>query len=165
MKMDTGQADLKRTSRLVVGLTVVVAAGCATMSANRPMVLTGAQEVPPVVTAASGRADFTVESFKCPAAASSDNCPTLFGGVSTMGMRGTVAEIREGGPGQNGPVVVTLTKTSDNEWVVPSGTILSKAQYAEYQEGQLYVNVDSEADGNGEIRAQIRPQGAPFRGR
>jgi CHRD domain len=48
---------------------------------------------------------------------------------------------------------------------VPSGTVLSKAQYAEYQEGQLYVNVDSAANGTGEIRAQLQPQGAPFRGR
>jgi CHRD domain-containing protein len=165
MKTDTRQTDLRRTSWLMVGLTAIVATGCATMSANRPIVLTGAQEVPPVVTGASGRADITVHSFKCPAATSSDNCPTLLGGVSTMGMRGTVAEIREGGPGHTGPVLVTLTKTSDNEWVVPSGTVLSKAQYAEYQEGQLYVNVDSAANGTGEIRAQLQPQGAPFRGR
>jgi hypothetical protein len=52
---------------------------------------------------------------------------------------------------------VTLVKTGDNTWQVPSGTILTPAQYAAYRQGQLYINVDSVRYRNGELRAQLTP--------
>lgn len=119
--------------------------------------LTGAQEVPSVTTPASGRADLSVNSFKCPSAASSENCPTILGTVTTTGMAVTAVEVRDGAPGQNGPVIVRLVKVGDNTWQVPSGTILTAEQYADYWAGRLYVTVDSAAHRDGEIRAQLRP--------
>ena len=113
--------------------------------------------MPKVTTGASGRADLAVDWFKCPSAASSNNCPTLVGTVATAGTAATQVEIRQGVPGQNGPVVVTLVKTGDNTWQVPSGAILTPAQYAAYQQGQLYVNVDSVRYRDGELRAQLMP--------
>ena len=58
-------------------------------------------------------------------------------------------------------MIVTLEKTSVNVWSVPNGTTLTQAQYDAYQAGQLYVNVHSDANKGGEIRAQIRPVGLP----
>jgi hypothetical protein len=151
------QTCRRRSLSLTLGALVILAAGCAGMSANMPTLLSGAQEVPIVTTGASGRADVSVDWFKCPAAASSDNCPTLFGTVATAGTAATQVEIREGVPGHNGPRVVTLMKTGDNTWQVPSGTILTPAQYEAYRQGQFYVNVDSVRYRSGELRAQLTP--------
>ena len=59
--------------------------------------------------------------------------------------------------GVNGPVVIPLTKTSDNVWSVPANAKLSDAQYDSYKAGKLYVNVHSAAHKDGEIRAQLKP--------
>jgi CHRD domain len=67
------------------------------------------------------------------------------------------AHIHQGAMGQNGPVIVPLTKTSDNVWSVPAGTKLTDAQYEAFKAGNLYVNVHSAAHKDGEIRAQLKP--------
>lgn len=148
---------MKRCRILIPGAAAVVLTGCAGMSARMPILLSGAQEVPVVQTGASGRADLTVDWFKCPAAENSNNCPTLVGTVATVGTNPTLVEIRQGVPGQNGPLIVKLVKTGDSTWQVPSGVVLTPAQYEAYQQGQLYVNVDSTKYVNGELRAQLRP--------
>ena len=38
-----------------------------------------------------------------------------------------------------------------------AGAILTEAQYAAYTDGNLYVNVHTEANKGGEVRAQLRP--------
>jgi CHRD domain len=142
---------------LSLGVAMLLVAGCATMPSRAPTRLSGAEEVPPVTTVASGTADISVDWSKCPSATSSANCPTVYGVVTTSGLEGTTARIHEGARGQNGPVVVTLVKTRDSVWVVPYGTTLNDAQYRAYWAGQLYVNVDSDAHKGGEIRAQLQP--------
>jgi len=149
--------SLAQTYWFTLGVAAVVTAGCAAMPVKMPIRLSGAQEVPRVATAGSGRADLSVEPFKCPAAENSNNCPALMGTVSTAGTTATAVEIRQGAPGQNGPVVVTLMKTGDNTWQVPSGAALTPAQYEAYKRGELYVNVDSPTYRNGELRAQLIP--------
>ena len=150
---------MKRQTRtsLTLGVAAALAAGCAAMPARMPTLLTGAQEVPRVATAGSGRADLSVQPFKCPAAESNNNCPTLMGTVSTAGTAATRVEVRQGAPGQNGPIIVTLMRTGDNTWQVPSGATLTAAQYEAYKRGDLYVNVDSPTYRNGELRAQMIP--------
>lgn len=155
--MNTWQVAVKRSLWFGVGAAAIVTAGCAGTVGQKPTMLTGAQEVPPVTTGASGSTDISVNWFKCPSAASSDNCPTVVGMVTTSGMTGTSAEIREGAPGQKGPVIVNLVRTNGKTWAVPSGTTLTDVQYAEYWAGQLYVNVDSQAHKDGEIRVQLMP--------
>src|SRR5262245_15822488 len=118
----------KQAIWLGVGATALVAAGCTGTMTRTPTRLSGMQEVPAVATAGSGTADISIESFKCPSAASSSNCPTVLGTVSTVGIRDTGVQIRQGGPGQVGPVIVTLERTRDHVWSVSSGTTLSNAQ-------------------------------------
>ena len=126
--------------------TVFVLAGCAGMDMGDRLTLTGANEVPPVTTIAAGSGRISVASDKA-----------VSGSVSVEGMTATAAHIHTGAPGKNGPVIVPLTKTSENTWSVPAGSKLTDAQYDSYRAGNLYVNVHSAKNPGGEIRAQLRP--------
>ncbi len=106
--------------------------------------LSGAQEVPPVSTGASGTSTIRVASDR-----------SVSGAVNFSGMTATAAHIHEGAAGANGPVIVPLTKTSDTSFAVPANAKLTDAQYESYKAGKLYVNVHSAAHPGGEIRAQL----------
>ena len=108
--------------------------------------LTGSQEVPAVMTNASGTANINVAA---------DGSVT--GSVRTSDIKSTMAHIHMGAAGQNGPVIVPLTKSGDNMYMVPAGAKLTAAQLAAYRMGSLYANVHSEAHKGGEIRAQLKP--------
>jgi len=123
----------------------VLAAGSGmALAAGTRVILSGDQEVAPVSTPASGNGTITVTDDK-----------SVSGSVTTSAIAGTAAHIHEAGRGQNGPVAVALTKTSNNMWSVPPGTKLSDGQYQSYKAGHLYVNVHSEAHKDGEIRGQL----------
>ena len=111
------------------------------------MTLSGDQEVPPVSTSASASGSIVV---------SPDT--SVNGSITVSGMEPTAAHIHEGARGQNGPVIIPLTKTSDNAWSVREGAKLTDAQYKSYLAGNLYVNVHSAAHKGGEIRAQLNPK-------
>jgi hypothetical protein len=66
------------------------------------------------------------------------------------------AHIHLGASGKNGPVIIPLTKTSDNVWTVPAGAKLTDAQFESYKAGDLYINVHSAANKGGEIRGQLK---------
>jgi hypothetical protein len=108
--------------------------------------LSGTQETPPVQTSASGVTDIKVAADQ-----------SVSGKITTTGITGTAAHIHLGAPGEKGGPVVILEKTSDNVWSVPAGAKLTDDQYAAYKAGKLYVNVHSEANKGGEIRAQLTP--------
>jgi hypothetical protein len=147
----------RRSLWVGLGVAAILAAGCAGIPGRDRDSLTGNQEVPPVTTSASGTADITVSMFKCGSAASGGNCPQVFGVVLTSGITGTAAHIHMAAAGQNGPVVVALVKSGENSWVVPPNTYLTDAQYQAFAAGLLYVNVHSDANKAGEIRAQLKP--------
>ena len=107
--------------------------------------LSGDQEVPPVQTTASGSGTITVEDDK-----------SIKGKITTSNIKGTGAHIHEAPIGKNGPDIITLNKTSDDEWSVPSGAKLTDAQYDAYKAGGLYINVHSDAHKSGEIRGQLK---------
>jgi hypothetical protein len=122
--------------------------GCASMvgTSQAKVTLSGSHEVPPVATAASGEARFTV-----------DRDWGVQGKVTTQGIDGTMAHIHAAAPGVNGPIIIPLVKSGANEWSVPAGARLTDAQFKSYRAGRLYVNVHSAAHPSGEIRGQLTP--------
>jgi CHRD domain len=144
--MTTNQQGIKRLFWAGAGTAAMVLAGCATMMSPGSLMLSGANEVPPVNTSASGSGSFTVGMDK-----------SVSGSVTTTGIAGTAAHIHVGAAGKNGPVAVPLTKTSDATWSAAAGAKLTDAQYEAYKAGETYVNVHSAANKGGEIRAQLRP--------
>lgn len=110
-------------------------------------VLMGAQENPPVLTAADGAASFIFDSAT----------NQLTGTVTTNNMTGTVAHIHLGEPGVNGGVIIPLTQTAAGSgiWNVPAGTSLTAAQVSALNAGGLYVNVHSALNPGGQLRGQI----------
>jgi hypothetical protein len=108
--------------------------------------LSGDKEVPPVKTKATGNGTITVGQDK-----------SVSGSVTTSGIEGTAAHIHDGAPGKNGAVIIPLTK-KDSTWSVPAGSKLSDEQYKNFEAGNLYVNVHSAANKNGEIRGQLSPK-------
>jgi hypothetical protein len=158
--MKTLQQIAKLSLWAGLGMVAILAAGCAgggMAAAKAPIRLTGAQEVPPVGGNASGTSDITIFLSKCPSAASSLSCPEAFGTVTTSGFVGTAAEIHRGKPGQNGPVILPLTKTGEGTWAVPDRAFISDSDFGGYQDGELYVNVHSANNPHGEVRGQLVP--------
>lgn len=136
---------LSKSSYLLIALAL---AGCAGMGGGDGLALrmTGAEEVPPVKTSASGTGTLRVADDR-----------TVSGDFKTQGVAALAAHIHEGAAGQNGPVIIPLQKSGDSDWVVPTGAKLTDSQYQAFQQGRLYVNFHSAANKGGEIRAQIRP--------
>jgi hypothetical protein len=151
--MQRSLASISPARALFASLALAAAAllgACSDMGMHAPgagpmtLKLTGAQEVPPVETAAVGEGVIKI----APDGAVS-------GSVTTTGIAGIMAHIHIAAPGVNGPVIVPLAKMGDNTWSVPAGAKLTPEQMAAYQSGNLYVNVHSEAHKGGEIRAQL----------
>lgn len=135
-----------------LGATALVLAGCAEMKETMHsghmvnVTLTGAEEVPPVSTAARGAGSIQIHADK-----------SVSGSVTTTGIAGVAAHVHTGARGANGPVTVGLVKTSENVWSVPAGAKLTDPQYDAFKAGNFYVNVHSAAHKGGEIRGQMAP--------
>lgn len=110
--------------------------------------LTGAQEVPAVVTNAQGVASFLLNKTQ----------DSLCVSVTVTGLSGVItgAHIHTGAVGVNGGVLTDLsTKVIGNSiQTVIYGNDLS-LHLKEYLSGQLYINVHTVTNPNGEIRGQI----------
>jgi hypothetical protein len=145
---------MKTNSKLRFAVLLCIIAGAATALADEiKITLGGDQEVPPVSTKAAGSGVLTINKDM-----------SVSGGIATTGVAGSMAHIHVGKAGANGPVAVTLNRNGDSGWTVPSGAMLTEAQYKAYQAGELYVNVHSEAHKSGEIRGQLTPpMAAPAR--
>jgi hypothetical protein len=131
-------------------IAVLLLAGCASMGGDRSVQtrLSGAEEVPPVNTSASGMGTVSVAEDK-----------TVTAKITTQGISGVAAHIHEAPAGSNGPVIVPMEKTGDNEWSSKPGQKLTDAQYEAYKAGRTYFNVHTPQNKGGEIRGQIRPSG------
>jgi hypothetical protein len=145
MRNEIRNAAYSRAAALILTAAIVAASGIA-VAKDMPGTLSGAQEVPPVTTVASGRSNIVVGADR-----------SVTGAVETRDIDGTAAHIHLAAVGSNGPVVVTLTKTQPGTWSVPPGTMFTPEQYASYKAGQMYVNVHSAAHPSGEIRVQLTP--------
>lgn len=142
-----------KSSWLPLGAAMALTIGAACVYANVvraedvKLTLSGDQESPAVKTKASGSGAITIKDDM-----------SVSGSVKTKNVKGTAAHIHEGAPGQNGPVIIPLTKSGDT-WKVPDNAKLTDAQYQAFKAGNLYVNVHTKAHPNGEVRAQLKPAG------
>ena len=126
--------------------TSLLSAAFSTASQTVTVLLSGTQEVPVVATAASGAGTIKISPDQ-----------SISGSVTTTGVEATMAHIHMAASGQNGPVIVPMTKTAENVWSIPAGAKLSDTQFQNFKDGNLYVNVHTATNKGGEIRAQIKP--------
>lgn len=139
------------SNRWSLFIAAILLAGCAGMGTSDGVQvrMTGAEEVPPVNTTASGNGTVRVgEDMSVSGSLKLQNAAQIL-----------VAHIHVGAAGVVGPVIIPLRKIADNEWEVPPGAKLTESQYQSYKAGGLYLNFHSAQYKGGEIRAQIRPSG------
>jgi len=145
----------------VLGIVAVIAGGCASgMSTTHGMPitrLTGGQEIPPVGGNNTGSTDIVITLTKCPSSGTSLSCPQAFGTLTVTGFTATAAHIHRAKSGANGPVILTLIKTGENSFAVPDRAFISDSDFGAYNDNELYVNVHSANNPNGEVRGQLRP--------
>ena len=135
---------MKRQLAILASLALVACAG--TMSGSTVnLSLSGTQEVPSLSVPGSGSGSFTIGTDG-----------TVTGSVTTTGVQGTMAHIHMGARGTNGPVIVPLTKAGDT-YTAPAGAKLNDAQMQAFKAGNLYVNVHTDRNKGGEVRAQLQP--------
>ena len=109
--------------------------------------LTGAEEVPPVETAATGSADVTYDT----------ETMMLTWTAEYSGLSGPAAAAHFHGPaamGENAGPVITL---EDIESPAEGTTMLTAEQAADLEAGNWYLNFHTEANPDGEIRGQVTP--------
>jgi hypothetical protein len=134
--------------KLLIVLASLSLAACAGMmpGANTVKVkLSGAEEVPPVSVTGSGSGKFVIGADGA-----------VSGSVTTKYVPGTAAHIHVGARGQNGPVIIPLTKNGDTYSASP-GAKLNDAQMEAFKAGNLYVNVHTARNKPGEVRGQLVP--------
>jgi len=136
---------MKRLSVVLLSFALAACAGMTSSGKSVNVRLAGGEEVPPVSTSASGSGSFTI-----------GDDGSVRGSVNTTGVQGTMAHIHQGAKGQNGPVIVPLTKSGDT-YTAPEGAKLSEAQMQAFKAGNLYVNVHSAGNKGGEVRGQLQP--------
>jgi hypothetical protein len=134
-----------RASAIFVCTCILATFALSASAEDYEATLKGAEEVPPVQSSAAGEAEFDVKDDM-----------TISGHVRTKGVKGIAAHIHQGAPGTSGAVAVPLEAKGDDEWVVPKGAKLTASQMEALKSGNLYVNVHSDANKNGEIRGQLK---------
>jgi hypothetical protein len=124
--------------------TIGAFAGAAALAADVKVMLSGANEVPPVAASGSGEGTISVADDG-----------SVSGSIMTKGVEGTMAHIHVGAAGKNGPVIVKLEKAGDT-YRVPAGAKLDADQMKAFKAGDLYVNVHTPTNKGGEIRGQLK---------
>lgn len=136
---------MRRLLALIAALALAACAGTMSSGTTVNLKLSGAEEVPPVSVPGSGSGSFTIAEDG-----------SVSGSVTTSGVEGTMAHIHMAARGANGPVIVPLTKSGDT-YTAPPGAKLNDAQMQAFKAGNLYVNVHTNRNKGGEVRAQLKP--------
>lgn len=110
--------------------------------------LNGENEIPANSSLASGTAIFTYNTTTF----------VLSGTVNYAGLLPTAAHIQKGATGIAGVVVFTVGTSSFTSPISFTSTPLTAGQITELMAGMYYINIDSKAFPNGEIRGQIIEQ-------
>jgi len=113
--------------------------------------LTGAQQVPPVQTSATGTADLSYD----PATR------VVTWSVTYSGLSGPATMAHFHGPaaaGKNGPPVIWLTeKGKPVESPIKGEATLTPEQAQQFSAGEWYINVHTQTNPGGEVRGQVVP--------
>jgi len=124
----------------------------------RTAILNGAQENPAVTSTASGVGGIVVIP-------STTQPMSVTGGITFTGLTPLTGQINifaapSGNPTGNGAALIALTLGSDGlTAVVPSGATIPAAALGPLLRGELYFNVGTATNPNGEIRGAIQLQG------
>jgi uncharacterized protein (TIGR03118 family) len=113
-----------------------------------PVVLTGAAQVPPVQTAATGSALLTLMGNE------------MFYTVSFSGLTGPVTGAHIHGPGDastNANVIIPFDPPATSSGTFSGNVSLNPTNLAYLLSGQTYINIHTATNGGGEIRGQIYP--------
>jgi hypothetical protein len=143
----------RRVIFLMACLTAITVSAGPSQAASMSfkVALTGAQQVPPVQTAATGTADLTYD----PATR------VVAWNVVYNGLSGPATMAHFHGPataGNNGPPVIWLTeKGAAVEGRIKGEATLTPEQAQQFLAGEWYVNVHTQANPKGEIRGQVIP--------
>ena len=115
----------------------------------------GSQEVPPTASSGVATANLSVDI----------NTGAVTGSITFNGLTGPAqaAHFHQAAAGSNGPVIIPLTVPSAAAGTITvSGVVLNAGQLAALASNQLYLNIHTAANPNGEIRGQIYyPKGVP----
>lgn len=114
---------------------------------TKSQTLTGAQQVPPGTTLATGIGTLAVNPTS----------RAIAGGIITNGISGTASHLHNGVVGASGVSIITLSAVQSGVWTIPASGVLNLTQYTDYLAGNLYFNVHSATYPDGEIRGQIEP--------
>ncbi len=148
---------MKKTTKSVlvlIGLAISINASAAHL---RDQILlsarmNGSQEVPAVTTNAVGVTAFSLNATH----------DTLCVKMTVTGLSGAItgAHIHMGATGVSGPVLFDLTSfiSGTSATFNITGNDLTPALLSEYLRGNMYLNVHTSANPNGEIRGQIIPE-------
>jgi hypothetical protein len=129
----------------IAAVVLALSAGSAFAQDKLSANLTGAEEVPPVETAATGTADITWNA----------DTKELSWVIEFSGLSGPATAAHFHGPaavGENAGPVVTI---EDLESPSEGTATLTDEQAEQLAGGQWYVNVHTEANPDGEIRGQV----------
>lgn len=130
------------------GVAWTIGAQAAPVSFKVP--LTGAEQVPPVTTAAKGTADLTWDA----------GTRVVTWDITTSGLssEATMAHFHKGAAGKNGPVVIWLSKQGEPiSGAIKGQATLTADQAKEFEAGDWYINVHTKDHPSGEIRGQVTP--------
>ena len=147
----TDNALFRRTILVLAGLTCLAWVGSASAAmVSFKVSLTGADEAPPLTTAGKGAADLTWDP----------STRVVTWDITSSGLTGpaTMAHFHNGPAGQNGPVVIWLTKKgTSTSGAIKGKATLTEAQAKQFEAGDWYINVHTKAHASGEIRGQVKP--------
>jgi len=145
----------KTTARHLVAVAALAAwilPGVALAIPHATARLDGGQEVPPVVTPATGTASLSLNASRT----------ELTFNITVQGLSSpmTLAHFHRAAVGVNGPVVRTITgdfsgNTASGVWRATDAEPLTPALVAEILAGNIYLNVHTTMHGLGEIRGQL----------
>ena len=115
--------------------------------------LSGSQEVPPVMTDATGSATFTLMGDALSVTGDFENLSSM-----AIEVAGTPAHIHMAPMGENGPVVIPLNVTLAEDamsGIFSIDATLTPEQTDAVMAGNFYINVHSEMHPAGELRGQL----------